>query len=216
MPYLSPRAAYDEPMPVPLLIATNWVTEQLFESPWMIIMGLALVWAVLRVAGRRTGNTRLMRLSWVALALLVGLWALAAVVTTPREAIRDRLDALLLAVEHKQIEDYEDIVLPEATTQFLGMQMTRDQVKRLVESADVKDLLITAATIDVQSDEQAAAYIRVRASGTVADGVGVNLSEWAIRWRYEDGQWRALRFECTSVGLQNIFGQDKAGDDNDE
>ena len=194
-------------MPV---IAESVVTTYLFESPGLLIAALAVVWAIMRVAGRRTDNKKLMHASWAPLVLCGVVWLVASQVTTKREKLDAALVDLLLSVEDKDMPAFREIVLPDARTQFMGDELTRDQVEARIDQATIDDLMLRRAVVALHENrpELGTTAIRVRAEGAVDAAPGMEFSEWVIRWRYEDDRWRVLGLECISIGPDAIFNKD--------
>ncbi len=71
----------------------------LFENPWVPVVVLVALGAVLRTAGRRASRPRLVAASWAAYAAAVGLVGLAAAVNTDREQIAAHTKAMLVSAE---------------------------------------------------------------------------------------------------------------------
>ena len=180
---------------------SGWVPYLVFESPGWLMAGLALFFAVTRIAGRRTGNRRLLRLSWVAVGLIAALFAASHLVTTQRERLTLALKDLLLAVEDKRFDDVRARVDEQATVQFMGDELTREQMIARVDRVAFDDILLldSSSAMDKQQG-YGITGLRVNVKGTVADYPGTNVSEWAIRWKYRDGRWVAARLECIRFG----------------
>lgn len=189
------------------LIAAGF-SEVFFESPGLMIAGLAVVWAVMRVVGRRSGNKNLLRGSWVPLGLIVALLLTSMLVTTEREEIADAVDELILAVETEDIAALEKRILPQAMTNFLSREHTRDEVVSLLERTKVEDLTLLSSSVKIDDNNVGSSLIRVRSKGEAGGIPGIMVSEWAIRWRYEDGAWRALRIECDKMGADAMFNRE--------
>ena len=197
---------YDAHMQTPLNSA-NTLNHLLFESPGWIILGLAVVWTVMRLVGRRSGNVKLMRASWLPLGLIVSLLACASLVTTPREALAKTMTQLLLAVEYNDMPAFREMVLPEAMTSVFDREMSRDELEKLIGKAKINDLKVTSSSIHIEGDS-AMCMVIIRADGSVANAPGIQLTRWAIRWRLEDDQWRAQRLECLAIGADAVFNRD--------
>lgn len=185
---------------------SGYLPYLLFESPGWLMTGLAVCFAVTRVIGRRTGNKRVLHLSWIALGLVVLVFAVSHFVTTQRETLAQALDDLLLAVEDKRLDDVERLIAADAMTQFMGDELTRDQVLARIDEVQFDDILLldSSALLDKQQG-YGITGLRVNAKGAIADYPGVNVSEWAIRWRYVDGRWVAIRLECIKFGADALF-----------
>lgn len=196
---------------MPLLVAMpdDLLTRTLFQSPGWAILVFAVVWALMRILGRRTENRRVMLASWLPLLLVGGLIACDWSVTTRREQLPQAVVDLLLAVEEKDAPRFRELVLPEAMTSIFKKELSRDEVEAMVNQAKIADLMVTSSSLHLEEDQDTAmTMILVRADGSVNNAPGIEISEWAIRWRYVDGQWRALRLECTAIGAQAIFGRE--------
>ena len=185
---------------------SGWVPFLLFESPGVLMTFFAVCFALTRLIGRRTGNRRVLHLSWVSLALVAAVFASSYFVTTPRETLGQALEELLLAVEDKRLADVERLIDPDAMTQFQGDELTRQQVLDRIDAVQFDDILLldSSALLD-KKQGYGITGLRVNVKGTVADFPGVNVSEWAIRWRQVGGGWVAVRLECIKFGADALF-----------
>ena len=189
---------------------SGYIPYLLFESPGWLMAGLAVFFAVTRILGRRTGNKRLMHLSWIAVGLIAALFASSYFVTTPREQLSVALKELLLAVEDKRLDDVRTLIDEQATAEYVGDEsappflsvvLTREQMLALIETVRFDDIILInhAAMLDAQ-DGYGTTSLRVNVKGSVGDFPGTNVSIWGIRWKYVDGRWVAIRFECIEFG----------------
>lgn len=185
---------------------SGWVPYLFFESPGILMTAFAVCFALTRLLGRRTGNKRVLHLSWVSLGLVLAVYAASSIVTTPRETLAQTLDELLLAVEDKRLADVERLIDPDAMTQFQGDEFTRQQLLDRIDSAAFDDVLLldSSALLDTQQG-YGITGLRVNVKGTIADYPGVNVSEWAIRWRHVDDRWVAIRLQCIKFGAEALF-----------
>ena len=181
---------------------SGWLPYLLFESPGWLMAGLAMGFAITRVLGRRLGNPQLMHLSWIAAGLIGVIFALSYFVTTPREELGMALKDLLLAIEDKRLDDVRLMVDEQAMTQFMGDELTREQMLTRIDAVQFDDIILlgSSAVMDKQQG-YGITGLRVNAKGTVADFPGTNVSEWAIRWRLVDGRWVAVRLDCIKIGF---------------
>lgn len=184
---------------------SGWLPYLFVESPGWLMAFLALCFAVTRIAGRRTGNPRLMHLSWISFGLITLLFAASYFVTTPREQLNSALKDLLLAVEDKRLDDVRSMIDEQAVTHFMGDELTREQVIARIDAVEFDDIILlgSSALLDKEPGVGTTA-LRVNARGTVGDFPGVNVSKWAIRWRYVDGRWVADELHCVEIGLGPI------------
>lgn len=180
---------------------SGWVPYLLFESPGWLLVVLALMWAGTRIIGRRTGNKRVMHLSWIALGLIAIVFATSHFVTTQREELLIALEELLDAVEDKQFDAVRTLVDDEAMVQFMDDELTREQMIDRVDAVEFDDIILLThySELDGKSGYGRTIF-RVNAKGTVNDFPGVKVSEWVIRWRHVDGRWVAVRLECIEMG----------------
>lgn len=185
---------------------SGWVPYLLFESPGILMTVFAVCFALARLVGRRLGNRRVLHLSWVSIGLVLAVFAASSIVTTPRETLAQTLDELLLAVEDKRLTDVERLIDPDAMTQFQGDELTRQQVLDRIDSVTFDDILLldSSALLDTQQG-YGITGLRVNVKGTIADYPGVNVSEWAIRWRQVGDRWVAIRLECIKFGAEALF-----------
>ncbi|MGB0767831.1 MAG: nuclear transport factor 2 family protein [Phycisphaeraceae bacterium] len=186
----------------------GWVPYLLFESPGWLMAGFAIVWAAMRVIGRRTQNPRLLRVSWCFLAGVALTAAAGHFVTTDRERLETALTDLLLAVEDNDLARVRALIDPDATTRFMAKELDRNDVIERIDDATIDDIKLLSKAVLLDNEPGfGTTAIRVNAKGSFADFPGTQVSEWAIRWRLEDDRWRAVRFECVAIGADAIFGR---------
>lgn len=185
---------------------SGWVPYLLFESPGFLMAGFAICFAVTRIVGRRTGNPRVLHLSWIAVGLLAIVFATSYFVTTEREELQVALKDLLLAVEDKRFDDVRGMIDEQAMTQFRGDELTREQVLARIDGVELDDILLlgSSALLDTRKGYGSTGF-RVNAKGAVADYPGVNVSEWMIRWRRDNDRWVAVRLDCVEFGADALF-----------
>lgn len=193
-------------MLAPIEQESGWLPYLIFESPGWLMAILAFCFAVTRIVGRRTGNPRLMHLSWISFGLIAALLAASYFVTTPREQINTALKDLLLAVEDKRLADVRSMIDEQAMTQFMGDELTLEQVMHKINAVEFDDIILLSSLVSLGPEPGYGSTIfRVNAKGAVAEFPGVNVSEWVIRWRLVDGRWVAVRLRCTAFGADAIF-----------
>ncbi|MFN3167454.1 MAG: hypothetical protein ACE37H_10365 [Phycisphaeraceae bacterium] len=184
---------------------TDWVSYYLFESPWLIIVGLALVWLVLRVSSRAKQDKTLSRVSWAPLLLIVALWVTSALVTTRREKLADTLEALLVAVEDEDTDTFRAIVPEDAEALFppppFAARFGRDGMEEQLKTFEVDDLLLLQSSYAVDG-ERALMQIVVRAKGAAGGIAGLQKFTWEITWRYVNDRWEPYAFACTKMGFE--------------
>lgn len=174
-----------------------------FENPWPIVVGMVLVWAVLRITGRRTRQNRLMFASWVVLALAIAVMFVASVVQTPREKLVQAMETLITAIERGDVETFHGLVPEDAKATYFGIPFNRQQVDARLDEADLEDLTLVSQTAGLIGDQRAVVYMRVRATG---GGGFISISDWAIVWEVRDGAWQAIEFRHEGEATDNLFG----------
>ena len=139
---------------------------------------------------------------------MAAVFAVSHLVTTPREQLGISLKQLLDAVEAKRLDEVRGLIDPQAMTRFMDEELTREQVIARIESVEFDDIILigSSALLDPQQG-YGSTGLRVNVKGTVADYPGTNVSEWAIRWRYEKeaDRWVAVRLECVKFGADALF-----------
>ncbi|MFK7789493.1 MAG: hypothetical protein AB8C95_08410 [Phycisphaeraceae bacterium] len=185
---------------------SGWLPYLIFESPGWLMAGLALGFAVTRIIGRRTANPRLLHLSWIAAGLVALLFASSYFVTTQRETLTVALKDLLLAIEDKRLDDVRIMVDEQAMTQFMGDELTREQMLTRIDAVQFDDIILldSSALLDPQKGFGITG-MRINAKGSLSDFPGTQVSEWAIRWKRVDDRWVAIRLECTKFGADALF-----------
>lgn len=185
---------------------SGWLPYLIFESPGWLMFGLALGFAITRIVGRRTGNPRLLHLSWIAALLIGGLFASSYFVTTQREELTLALKDLLLAIEDQRLDEVRTMVDEQAMTLFMGDELTREQMLGRIEKVAFDDIVLldSSALLDAQVG-YGITGLRVNAKGSVGDFPGTQVSEWAIRWQRVDDRWVAVRLECVKIGVDALF-----------
>jgi|GEM_PF-2229073 len=212
MPWQGDQPVYDVSMLAATNLEANWLTYLVFESPGWALVVLALVWMALRVGGRRSGNKRLVHLSWIPLALVGVLIATSMLVTTKREQLLETQEQMLLAVEAGDYPAFRQAVAEDAEALFppgrSAQTFTRDGMEAQLDQADIGDLLLMGSQAAMINEDTAVTVIRVRARGDYAGVMGVQVTQWSIQWRYADGRWRAYAFECIKIGVDALLNQD--------
>jgi hypothetical protein len=183
----------------------DWLSYYLFESPWLIIVGLAVLWLALRVVARVKQNKTLSYVSWAPLVLIVGLWATASLVTTKREKLAETLEALLVSVEAQDMDAFRRIVPDDAEALFppppFAARFDRAGIEAQLKRFEVDDLLLLRSSYAVDG-ERALMEIVVRAKGAAGGIPGLQKFTWEITWRYADGRWEPYAFACTQMGFE--------------
>ncbi len=168
------------------------------ERPLSLSLALLGVAVVLAILARRRNRPRLLIGAGAALILAAGVWALAAAVTTDRERVMQRTEALLQATAPLDTAALGDLLDPAATLRgpdgsvwleresllaALALSLERWQV----ETQDVRNL---QAGVGDRND--AASRVEARTSFREGSGLPVRTT-WQLQWRRDaDGRWRVI------------------------
>ncbi|MFI4860527.1 MAG: hypothetical protein ACIAXF_07605 [Phycisphaerales bacterium JB063] len=193
-----------------MLKSTLGMGNLLFESPWPIVVGLVVVWALMRLVGARlTGDRealgkRMRRASWGLLVVAAGVYGLAWYVQTPAERLEISMRQLLLAVEQEDWATFDKLVADDATGEYLGLDFTRAQIDSQLAAAQIEDITLLSSVVAYDPDRrEGGTAVHLRIEGGFGGMLGMDLSSWAIHWEEQpDGRWVATRFEHDDQGIE--------------
>jgi hypothetical protein len=160
----------------------------IYETPWWLPTGVALLGLILFI----TGNNRLekkLRLSGViVMALAILLAVVSFVLDSEREKVIKRTRELVNFIEARDWNKLATYLHPNVTVAvFSGRQNVVDATRSGTESADIKQIRITSLDATEQPDEIISTTLRVYA--TMANSN--NLTDWTIEWEKTDDVWLA-------------------------
>jgi hypothetical protein len=178
------------------------------ESPWPAIGGLIGAWAVLRVIGARRQQGLKLRIAAVtALGLAAALAVLAWAVTTDREQVQARTEALVEATQPLDRGTLDQLIQPDAAitveggprlTTYAALGPALDRLE--VASQSLSELEAGVATADE-------AVSRVALSTRLAEPAMPRPapSEWRFHWRRDDqGRWRVREVVLVEVNGKSV------------
>ena len=190
-----------------------------FEDPWVLVVGLVVVGALLRSVGRRRGHARTVMASWLAYALAVGCVGLAAAVNTDREQIEAQTKAMLVSAEsagsggatNARAQRFDAFFTPRVGVEGPGGSvweitdaagLTQKLQQRRVRGTALRRFEITAPPAG--SDR---ATTQMRVSSRVGEGYPAPTT-WELGWtrtpqgwRIDRLRWLELRDHAPSPGL---------------
>ncbi|MEO1235359.1 MAG: hypothetical protein AAFX76_01080 [Planctomycetota bacterium] len=184
-------------------IAETGLAGLLFENPWPGVIACVGVSAVLRVTGKRTGNGKLLGVSWAALIAGLGLYAAAALIETDREALIAGTERFVVAVGGADAPALDALLDPRAA--LVGPGGTYwDQLTGPFIADEVTDHAVTdvaARAIDAVSNRPgfgaSTMDVRCRVNGVPTP------STWELRWaKDEAGDWRIVEARWLTLGVQ--------------
>lgn len=175
----------------------------LFESPWPVVGVLVVVALGLGIAGSRRANGRLQLAGLVTLVLAGGVWLLAWVVTTDREAVLGQTRRLVQATAPLDLAAVRSLVDAEAVVTGPGGGVWYDWsdaqrlLVRTLERWPVQEQTIRGLAGEVEGDT---ARTAIDLRTTLADA-GLPLpSTWLITWRRGPADdWRATEIRWLTL-----------------
>lgn len=186
-----------------------------FESPWPVVVTLALVWAMMRLVGvrllgsERAALGRRMRTGSWGVLLIAGLvLGLAWYVQTPRERMVLSMRQLFAAVEQEDRAAFGAWTADDVEAQAFGRRWTRAEIDGQLDKITFDDItLISEGATYFPDLQEGVTVVKLRVQfGGAMDGFegmsGLDISVWSVHWRMQaDGRWEATWFEHVSSGL---------------
>jgi len=183
------------------------LTRWLFENPWPLAIALALLGAVLVLRGLGDGRRPLLVGGGAAVALALAALLVGSVVTTPGEhaaAIVRRLvahaeqaetDAALGLFADDAVMNYGRRENPGTAIADIRRALSALEGRHRIESNRVRRLV--AVTLDEETGE-----VELSCSTTTGSSSGAVPTDWIVRVRRIDGEWRIdrLTFERLFAG----------------
>ena len=174
----------------------------LFETPWWVFIGFAIVAIGLVVSSNRRQEKKLLLAAGVVALLGVGLFLMSYFVETPRETVRRRAKELVNAVVEKKSEPLQAILSTQAT---LGRWRKADIVagaKLYADNFGLTGASITQLEVDQPGPSSITSQITLFSSHDAKGGLGTVNSTWRMDWEREGDAWM-LR-EITPVKVLNF------------
>jgi hypothetical protein len=160
----------------------------IYETPWWLPAGIALLGLILLV----TGNNRLEKKLKIAGIIVISLGVLLAVASyfldSEREKVMKKTQALVSSVEARDWNRMKTLLHPNVTVSvFAGRDRVVEATRTAAEYADVKNVRITSLDATELPDEIIRATLGVHAS--MKDGA--SLTNWDVEWEKTDEGWVA-------------------------
>lgn len=161
----------------------------LFEALWVPATLAAGGFLALLFIGRNMEPARRGKL-WLAWLIgVVGLFILQKAVTTDREAVRERLGALIRAVCVKDAERIDACIAPDYREAGRDKAAVLTWITNTLKSVDVYDVYVTRCEIQIDGD---AATMELTAFGGLrlqGSDLGRHTAAWTIRWQRTPLGW---------------------------
>lgn len=200
------RTAQNQPAALPPLPEAPLLERVFLEEPWpaLLLVGLAGAIGVAVFWRRGRGGPALLAGAGAAV-LGLGIWVLAAAVTTLRERLAEQTRALVAATATGDSATVRALLLESASLGVLGTRGNFDKARilRLVET-DLQGpwrvvshrVVSTQATLDGPSAGRTRVRVRVEPEATRVP-VG---SWWLLEWRMDAaGEWRVSSIRCEQI-----------------
>ncbi|MEE9403543.1 MAG: hypothetical protein V3V20_01505 [Algisphaera sp.] len=185
--------------------------NMLFENPWMLVVGLLAIAAVLRWVGVRSSRPPLVLGSYGVLLLAVGLVAAAQWVNTAREQIEAQTKAMLASAESAGTGGATHGAAPPLTdffaeTVFLERadgspwetltpaDLTRDLKRHRVRGHLLRDVKVT-----LDPHVKTRGVVNMRVSSRVGEGYPA-ATTWEMGWTRTPKGWRIDRVRWPRLG----------------
>ncbi len=185
-------------------------SHMLFESPWLLAMGLVGVGVVLRLVGQQRGQRRVVTASWVALAAAVAVIGLAKVVTTDRERLLQRTRELVAAtapLDGGRVAGFlaADAVLvgPDGDT-WVSVGELGGEIDAAGRNYPIASQAIRHLEAEARSDAQGLVLVDLRT--TLSEGFGAQApipTKWLLTWRKTPEGWRVYRVQWLELMNQS-------------
>ncbi|HEV8377584.1 MAG TPA: hypothetical protein VGP99_01950 [Tepidisphaeraceae bacterium] len=157
----------------------------IYETPWWLPTGIALLGIILFV----TGNNRLEKRLRLAGILIVALAIILALVSffldSDREKVIKRTNALVESLEARDWNRMATYLHPNvAITTFTGRDAVVSAARNAAEYSNLRQVRVVSLDATVLPD-----HIRstLRVNTTLRDGTG--LTDWALEWEETDAGW---------------------------
>lgn len=158
-------------------------TETLW--PTLLVAGVGFVGLVLFGRGMEHGRRARLWLGW--LAAVAGLYALQALIVTPREHIRERFGVLVGAVKNEDARRFRAMLAADYQHDDQSADELAAWVEQRLKTLDILDVTVTAMEVSESGDgyeQTVATSAMVRMD---AGFVGRVRSEWRLSWRRAEG-----------------------------
>lgn len=153
--------------------------------PTVVVAAVGFIVLVLVGRGMEHGRRARLWMGW--LAMLTGLYALQALIVTPRELIRERFAALVGAVKNEDARRFRAMLAADYQHDELSADELAAWVEQRLKTLDILDVTVTAMDVIESADgyeQTVATSAMVRMD---AGFVGRVRSEWRLSWRGAEG-----------------------------
>jgi len=158
----------------------------IYETPWWLPTGIALLGFILFVTGNNRMEKRLRLAGIIVIALAVILAVASYLLDSDREKVVKRTYGLVESVEKRDWERMKTYLNPNVSlTVFIGRDALVNAAKNAAEYSDLKQVRVVSLDATVLPDQGIRATLRVTTA--LRDGTG--LTDWVLEWEQVDGVW---------------------------
>ncbi|MEM1107874.1 MAG: hypothetical protein AAGH99_04205 [Planctomycetota bacterium] len=187
-----------------LLAEGSGLGELLLENPWPLVVALLAVSAVLRTVGKRHDQPHAVKVSWLALAMSIGVYVTATLVNTDREVILERTEAFVAATSPADEAALTALIADRAVLMGPGGDvwdnLTGTFVATEVEQHDVQENAIR--NIDASVNRPGYGVSTMDVSSRV--GGFPMRTQWEVEWQKSpQGEWRITGLRWLSFNQQD-------------
>lgn len=186
------------------------VNQIFFETPWWLLILIAIVAVALLVSGNNRQKNRLKVAGFVILSLGIILAAISFLVDTPREKALKGTREFVRAVVDRDPPKIRSLLHPSATLLGWNKEDIVYGAKQYADDFNLKDVTITQLEAE-QDDSLVTVYLTVfshHAGGKLPyDNIN---SSWQFNWMNTDNGWQLKDIRLVQIlnmdmqGLKNL------------
>ncbi|HEY8666504.1 MAG TPA: hypothetical protein VIL86_07565 [Tepidisphaeraceae bacterium] len=180
------------------------MTDLLFDTPWWLPVGIAVIGVALLVAGNRRTDKQMLRYGAAALLAAVALALISHFVVTDKEQCIDRTKQIVHAIEKQDWKTLESLLDSRASVKVLGSVVyhNRDEILRAAQSVagEIKD-------VRIQSIEARQVQTSITIGLTVWSAQRVTMDQtvptnWQLDWEKSASGWTLRTATYLKAGEQ--------------
>jgi hypothetical protein len=157
----------------------------IYETPWWLPTGIALLGVILFVTGNNRLEKRLRLAGIIVVALAVILAVVSFLLDSDREKVIKRTNAFVQSVERRDWDQMGTFLHPNvAISVFSGREQVVNGTKRAAEYSDLRQARVVSMDATVLPDQ---IRVTMRVNGTTRDGSLP--TDWTLEWEELDGNW---------------------------
>ncbi len=197
----------------PILLEIAW-PEWLFGNPWPLAVGLVLLFAGLRLVGRRMEKPKLLRASWGALGAMLLVLAAAYLVETRSERLVRQTRELAQAGIGPDFKVLDSLLAPEIKVstgnQSRGIAISDQVLRARLASMQAKTMVCSNMEATFTADDAAFVHVSVQAGS--ARWEGAVMTTWNVYWKKTPAGWRVTELKLVGAplgmtGFINLWGK---------